>query len=154
MPTSNPVRSTRDLSGRYSNVGRVHSPDENHALEAFLDVALGAASYPQVFRGTVILRAEDDKLVLLRVEGNRVLSQATLLKDREYRQTAEGIELTRFSQGSGPEGDFSMKVSTRILIGSRDDGSLVLTAYEDIHAMALWPYRDARVIWYEFKKER
>jgi hypothetical protein len=141
------------LSGRYSNVGWVHSPDENHAIEAYLDVALGAANVPEHYRGAIVLRVDEDKIVLTRVDGDRVLRETSLQKNRDYRVTADGVELTHVSEGSGPEGVFYMKVSTRILVRVSEDGSLVLQAHDDVHAVALWPYRDSRVVWYQFKKE-
>jgi hypothetical protein len=153
MPQTTAPRSVSDLSGRYSNFGWVHSPDENHAIEAYLDVVLGAAIYPERHQGAIVLRADEDKIVVSRVEGDRVSRETTLQRDRDYRVTPGGIEMTRVSKGPGGEGVFYMKIATRILVRVRENGSLVLEAYEDGHAMALWPYQVSRVVWYEFEKE-
>jgi|ERR1035437_6692979 hypothetical protein len=153
FPSTGTLHSPSVLSGRYYNRGLAHSPDQNRAIEAYLDEALGLPRNAEGHAGGIILQVAENHIVVVGMDGDRVLHETTLTRDRDYRLTDEGVELLRNSEGPGPEGVFSMKVASRLLLCLRDDRSLVLKVHQDIRAVALWPYRDSRDLWYDFERE-
>lgn len=152
VPATSPVRSARDLSGRYANHGLCHSPTESHVFEDWLEVALGLSDFHSARGDTLAIKAEEETLTFTSFGSGRILREKILKKDRDYRLTESGVELVRRSVGSGGESSLISEVTTRIIIALAPDGRLIVrslavgTGMDGLHKSALES-------WYEFKKE-
>jgi hypothetical protein len=156
MPVSSVVLSPKDLAGRYANVGLVHHPSYNRPSEAFLDVALGAYSPTEGHRGDIIIEVEDDRIILIRIDGLGVPSKRYLKKDIDYLETHEGLKFSQIQKGSG-EGILTATTSTTLWVRLSAPSTIILEARSDERGIGgiffPLPYRDSYTVWYEFKKE-
>jgi len=156
-PRTLAMQSPVALSGRYANRGLCYSSAENHPLEDYLEVTVGMTPYSSRPGDILVIRATEESLSFSSFDAGHVVREKTLKRNVDYRVVDGGVEFTWVSEGSGGEGNLSTKVTTRLLLGLEQDGTLLIKAHEDIRGLGgilfPWPYHDTCDLWSEFKKE-